>query len=252
MKENNNMSNSIEKDNKKQNPKEEKGKIWGVIFFAWFFASIIALMYFSKTNQLFSVAVFGQYFLVFGLLGFNASKNEKGFDKYFPLIFALVGLICIIVPLLMANPDFLSVTIIWDNAIPALMLLAFVLSGFGLIFIPMISRRKKLETTTYKITATIKKYKTTRGDSSTVYCPIYEFYYNGKEYLVDDNSYTNVGVKPVGTNVELLIDPNNPEEFLTKERWNGASIITLILGIMFLLMSLPIFIYFITNNPLIA
>ena len=33
------------------------------------------------------------------------------------------------------------------------------------------------------MTAKIKEYKTTRGSSSTVYCPIYEFYYNGKEYL---------------------------------------------------------------------
>ena len=85
-------------------------------------------------------------------------------------------------------------------------------------------------------------------DGKLVYCPIYEFYFNGKQYKVMNNNYTNIYVKPAGTLVNLKINPNNPREFFNE---GVTSIPTVILGIVFLIVSVPVFLMIIANATFI-
>ena len=57
------------------------------------------------------------------------------------------------------------------------------------------------------------------------------------------NLARNVGIKKVGTVVKLKINPDNPEEFLDK----GALGVLFVLGIMFLVVSVPGLVLFLQN-----
>lgn len=231
-----------------KNNNEKKSMILGVAFLGWFLASIAAMLYFSSVNSLFGIAIFGQVFLVMGLFAFFSKDNikSKDMEKYFPLIFVVVGFLCIVIPLLMAQPDLIPIKFNWDLMIPLLMLFGFLLVGVGIIVFPLINRKGKLKRCTYSIKSKIKSYKTTRGDSSTLYCPVYEFYYNNQIYEVDENYYSNVGIKPIDTEVNLLINPNRPKEFVLKNK--SVDLISLIIGISFIVSSLAIIILILTGN----
>ena len=93
---------------------------------------------------------------------------------------------------------------------------------------------------TYHVFATIIDHDTTSGDSGELYAPIYKYEFNKETYEVCTNVYSNVGVKPVGTIVDLMINPNKPKEFLDESFGFTKGIV--IMGIFFLLVSVPMFV----------
>ena len=224
-----------------ENPgKELKSKIFAVLFLIWFVGSMAGMLVLSSINGYYTMMIFGQYFLVFSIF----PLLQKGKDKLVGIPFLLVGLACIIIPFFMMHPELLSVEINWESVIIVLFLLAFVLAGLGLVFVPIISRKKKQEVCIEAVDAVIVDYDYTYSDGKKLYCPIYEYEFYGKKYTVNNNHYTNIGIKEIGTTVNLMINPDNPEEFMDSE---VSLIIPIGIGIVFLATSVPILIMVLNN-----
>ena len=75
-----------------------------------------------------------------------------------------------------------------------------------------------------------------------VHMPVYSVYYNGREYTVRNNVYTNMNDYQVGNYYPIMINPLNPEEFLDANNRKG-NIVTLVLGIIFVAVLIPIIVY---------
>ena len=226
--------------------KDFKSNLMGIIFIIWFIGSIVSMIYLSNINEYYAIMIFGQYFLVFGMIPL---VKEKGMDRLISVPFILVGLCCIVIPYLMINPDILFINLNWDAIIPILLILAFIIAGFSLLFLPIINKKRLKKVCNVMVSAKLVDYKYTYSDNGNkLYSPIYEFEFNGKKHNVSNNMYSNIGVKPVDTILNLMINPNDPEEYMDNSQSN---IIVIVLGVIFLIVSIPIFIYLITTLNLI-
>lgn len=212
------------------------GKIIGGVFLIWFFASIIALIVFSQINVYYTIMIMGQYFLVFGLI----PLFFKGATKLISIPFLLVGLSLIIIPFMMMNPSLFK-EIDWPKIIVVLFLSGFILTGIALITISIITKKRLEKVCTLTVWAKIVDYNTTVSEKgNTLYSPIYLFELGKKKYRVSNEIYTNINVKERGTLVELKVNPDNPNEFLDN---NKVSLFSIILGILFLISSVPVLLY---------
>ena len=97
------MTKNLESKNEQtQNKISLKDKIIGTIFLIWFIASLAGMMLVG--NAYYMLMIFGQYFLVFGLIAlFN--KALIGW------LFFFVGLIIILIPLSILHPNLIPITI---------------------------------------------------------------------------------------------------------------------------------------------
>ena len=82
--------------------KEKRGSFLGTLFLIWFLASMILMIYFSEKNTHYAIMVCGQYFLVFGIMAFKASK---GTEKLMALLIIAMGLGAIIIPYIQMHPE---------------------------------------------------------------------------------------------------------------------------------------------------
>lgn len=221
-------------ENNNKNKTSLKNKVLSVLFLTWFIGSIVAMIVFSNINEYYSIMFFGQYFIVFGLIPMFAGDKEK----IIGIPFLLVGAACIIVPFLMMHPEIFTTEINWDRVIAILMMSAFVIAGLCMTFIPIIKKKQLEKVCTLKVCARVVDYNSIRGDNGgRLYAPVYEFQFNGKDYKVSKEEYTNVNVVEKDTIVELMINPDNPEEYLDDFRF---SIGIIIMGVLFLIVSVPI------------
>jgi len=224
-----------------------KSIVFSILFLIWFFGSIIAMMILAEINQYYTVMIFGQYFLVFGIIPLTAKGNS---GKWIALPFLLVGLACIIIPYLMMNPDLLKVEIIWDSLIPLLLIFTFVITGVSMIIFPILKKRKLEKLCTITLSATLVRHNYTYSDKGNkLYCPIYEFEFEKNKYEVSDNCYSNIVVKPIGTIEDIKINPDNPNEFLIN---NSLNKIVIIIGIIILLVTVPLLFYLLKTSSLVV
>lgn len=223
-----------------QEKKNKRKKIFGYIFLIWFICSFIG--FFILENAYYLVMNFGQYFLVFGLIAFF---NTKRFEKFISLPFILVGLCCVVIPYCMLHPELIPTDVNWETVIVLLMLSGFILAGLAAIFIPLFKRKYQKEVCTYEVQATIVDYDTTISDNgNTLYAPIYGFWYNGKDWRVCNNFYSNVGVPERGKTYTIKINPDNPEEFFNEKSrgyligvFVGVLVLIFILSVLYLFLS---------------
>ena len=236
--------NDVIVDIKRKN-KEKKEAIIGIIFIIWFLVSIGAMIYFSEIEQNnYIIMISGQYFFIFAL--FPLIKGTIKSKLILGIPFLLIGSCMIVIPLCMMNPQWFKEEISWENIIPILGILSFVLAGFIMVIAPGIEKRRMEKLCTEIVDATIIKYQVRLSNGKKVYCPVYKFDYYNEEYKVSDNFYANFGIEPIATQVQLKINPNNPKEFLRQTNTNFYFI--QFIGILFLIVSLPIFIGMITEN----
>ena len=125
------------------------------------------------------------------------------------------------------------------------MLSGFILAGLAAIFIPLFKRKYQKEVCTYEVNATIVDYDTKISDEgNTLYAPIYGFWYNGKDWRVCNNFYSNVGVPERGKTYTIKINPDNPEEFFNEKSrgyligvFVGVLVLIFILSVLYLFLS---------------
>lgn len=218
-----------------------KDKIITIIFLAWFIGSMVGMLVLSEINEYYTIMIFGQYFLVFSLI-MLWNKIIAGIP------FFLVGSACLVVPYLMMKPEINGRVIIWDDIVPILIISVFVIVGLGLIIYPLIDTIKaKLKRNT-KVTAIVKEYATMDKYGNPLYYPLYEFEYNGQTHKVIGKKGYKKELKNIGTFVDLKINPNNPSDLFNNYI---VTYIPIIMGIMFLLISVPSLILVLSNAKFI-
>ena len=122
---------------KEEQLKKERKKnlLVGSIFITWFMISLSIFSIAADLQNAYLVVMnFGQYMLIFGGLAYNSSKEK------IVLIAPIVGLGCIVIPLLMMiGPKKIN----WDVTIPAIALLGFIIAGLIILLPPIINRIKR-------------------------------------------------------------------------------------------------------------
>ena len=217
--------------------------ISGSLFLIWFVASIVALVLTAKTAPWLAVSVFGQYFLVFGLIALISMLKEGKFTPIF-LIFIFVGLLAVLFGIVMQFGDE-AAQASFKQLIPYAGISIFFVMGI-LFIINHFVRTNQNKNCIEPVRATcidMKKRKngTSDGMSYTMYntyCPVFGFAYNGKSYEVNNNIYTQVPDVELGEEIELYINPKHPKCY--REDANIAvrqSIAELGFGIFFILVS---------------
>ncbi len=222
-----------------------KNMIISIVFIVWFVVSVAGMIYVSKTgqNKLF-LAILGQYFLVFGIIGIGAAISDKkfGFANMPLLLFPFVGVVLIAFGFIMQYGSDEFKASCMDN-LPYGILGIFALIGVWLLCMCFLEGVWLKKICTQRVNAkcidVIEMYQhSSSGGSRLVYCPIYEFYYNGTTYQVCDNKYTNVVRPEVGYTYEIFINHNKPKQFYDPERNRKMNMILLILGIAFVSLSI--------------
>ncbi len=222
----------------KRDPKASLVVALGLIFIFWFVGSLFLTFILGNINSYYAVICMGQYFLVFGIIAL--------LNKAWPgIIFSIVGLALIVIPIMMMNPQ---LDINWDKVLPLIILGAFFVIGIGLIIIPSIVKKMLNKKTPTKVMAKVVEVKEDHFDGVMVYSPVYEFYFNSKNYRIDKGNYSNVNVLKVNDIVELWINPDDPEEFRIEDSGHVAIIMMALIGALFVGVSLLALYLFLFSN----
>lgn len=212
--------------------------IISVVFLIWFVASIIGMVYVAKTGRTaLLLAIFGQYFFVFGIIGLISAISDGGFKpKHVPiLLFPLVGAGAIAGGFIIqyGSKDLKEKSL---AAVPFIFIILFAVIGVGLIIAGLyLCLYLKLVCREYVNAECIEVLETRNSHGGTAWCPVYSYYYNGQYYKVSNDVYTNTVYPSVGQQYELYINANNPMQFYEPHNSRMTGIYMIIFGFFILL-----------------
>lgn len=231
--------------NKTKNSKG--GIIFGIVFLLWFFASIGGLIYCSS-NELgaLSAGIFGQYFLVFGIIAFVSGIKSKDFNPIV-LLFPLIG-ICVIIGAIIYQFGSKEQIDALMGLMPYGILLIFFIIGVGLLIYAYRISIAKIRRCTYPIDAVCIDVKTRfRHKEGKSYCPVYMIEYQGKVIELCNEIYSNINKMKAGDTQRIIINPDNPKDFYEIKQMRILTVFFLIMGLIF--MGVPVFtVYMMTCN----
>lgn len=180
---------------------------FGVVFVIWFIASMLGLIYFGTLgNGNATLAIFGQYFFVFGLvITFAATPKSK-----LGIIFVLVGVAILIGTGINFFGTEEIMYIFNEKVIPILLSAVFLLPGLGMLIIPRRIENKKKNRCTFPVEAKcIKIVEEYDGEGGRVYAPVFEFYVGGEVFTYNYDTYSALGVPNIGDTEILYVNPEN-------------------------------------------
>ena len=219
-----------------------KDYIIGGIFLVWFIGSIVALFLTAKSSPWLAVSVFGQYFLVLGLITLISGIKNGNFQPIF-LTLLLVGILAVIFGVVMNFGD-ASTQEAMKQYIPYAGISIFLLTGVFCILNYFVRKNREVKCT-LPIQATCIDIKRRRRDtydghnrySHYLYCPVFGFKYNGKSYEVSTNFFTTDTTAELGEQYDLYINPEHPKCFREEDESGRQGGTELALGIFFVLIS---------------
>lgn len=207
------------------------GTIIGISFVIFFIVSLVAMVNFSKRKPLMCAFILGLYFLVLGLISVGSVLKENSHKKdLLVFLFPIIGLgIIIYTSILMWGYKFnISIS---ERTTAVLLLVIFILAGSGMVLSPIIKSKNKKQKYDMVHATCIelqKRYsQSSNGSSRIVYAPMYSYYYNGKEYKIQSNIYSNIDVPDVGAIQDIYVNPDYPDEiyrFSLKQNISAISI----------------------------
>ena len=208
-----------------------------VIFLIWFFGSICLMLYLSQNNKgALVVTVFGQFFLVFGLIAVISCIKNKQFQPI-TLIFPLVGISCMVGGCIF---QFGSETVIKyaEDALPYIFLCIFLIVGVSLVIGAYLHSKRLHEECNYGITATCVDVKSHYRKGTRSYCPVYEVYFRGEMIRICNNVYSNMNHIAEGDTREVYLNPNKPTEFYEPKEEKAMKTVLYIIGSVFAIVSI--------------
>lgn len=193
---------------------ERKSTAFGIGFLIAFLSAVIAMVYNLQHNPPVGIFIFGAIFFGVGtlVLVFNKIKLENVWVVLLPLI----GLGCMVV----------SATYIWDlswvkdmkidreKLAAFLIILLFFLVGVYICFMGFYSNHKKKRIYAYSVLAKCIDLETYTAEGSIMYMPVFQYTYNGIEYIYKVNYGVGIKTASVGKCYKLLLNPNNPSDAL--------------------------------------
>lgn len=199
------------------------GNILGITVLVLFLGGIAAILYFKDKNETLCIFIFGAIFFLLG----TAILIYIGINKK--------NLIALLFPIVGACIMFFSGAYMWGSEhikshimllIPAALLAVFILVGLGIIIVTFLSNRTKKIHCTETVNAVCvrlsRRYSFNRTHShayAPTYAPVFNYWFSGKEYTVTESYYTNIDVPKLDSEVQLYINPDNPEEFYRPSFW---------------------------------
>lgn len=231
-------------------------KIMSAVFVIWFIASIGFMWYFSEVGkQLLILAVAGQYFLVFGIIGICSTMKSKSFHPHLWLFPYLgIGMIAAAVVLQFK----ISIAGHTPGFICAMLFInVFTLTGIC-TYIKCAADRKLLRACTFSIQGKcvdLKHHYTITENSQghrrriRTICPVYKIVYREQTYHICNNDYTNFMNPKIGEYEKLKINPNDPgsDVFITR-RTKLSTGIMLFIGTVCFLAGIIVTIMFMKNG----
>lgn len=233
------------KMNKEDLMEEESpmSKVISAIFLIWFVTSIGLMWYFSEVGkQLLILAIGGQYFLVFGIIGICSTMKAKSFHPHLWL-FPYVGVGMIVAAVVLQfeisiagySPGFICVLLFVN---------VFTLTGIC-TYIKCVADKKLLSACTFSIQGKcvdLKHHYTITENSQghrrriRTICPVYEIVYRGQTYHICNNNYTNFMNPKIGEYEGLKINPDDPgsDVFITRRTKLSTGIVLFIGTVCFL------------------
>ena len=188
-----------------------KDKIGCILFIVWFIGSLILMV----SSKKYSMIVFGQYFLMFGIVQFRSFKRIS--DKLGGLLFIEIGGGIIFVSILYL----LKVNLNWNLLFPILLFIGAILVGITLILITILDISRRRRACTVEVEATIVDYGYVYSNSKynmrkKLYSPIYGFSYNNDYYKTSFPYFNNFSkLKNINSVEKIMINPDDPNEILT-------------------------------------
>ncbi len=229
--------------NNKTGGANSSGKIFSILFLAWFVLSVIMLVVTAKKGVTWlMIAVFGQYFLVFGLIACVKFIQEKKLLRNSMIwIFVVVGFLALFYGI-DARDEIVETS-------RFIMLSSACITGCGIIaiagpFLDIFLRKRRCSVSVYARVADIKTTLATRHSNSgvkrnTLYCPVYEVNYNGGVRKLCSGHYDAQECMQ-GQMVELMINPNDPDDFYDVSRMKAIRIADCIFGISYLIIGIAL------------
>lgn len=220
-----------------------KDTIIGITFLVWFIGSLVGMFLAGESQNALEwiLILFGQYFLVFGLIGVNAKKEES--PKQFPyiiLVFPLVGAACVVAGVYMLIGGKIARENM-NNIAPFLFLALFILVGIFMVYNSLSKMLYLKRVCTYEVNAQCVEISTSwssskHGGYNELHMPIYSFWYNSEEHRVKNDIYTSKNFI-VGEYYKLMVNPNNVQEFIDKNSKSFDGVM-FFMGIVFIAMPL--------------
>lgn len=245
---NNSFKDDIHTNNVIDTPKSENQKsssgVATILVLIWLlgsFAAFIILAVMEKADW--AMLVFGQVFLVLGIILCCKSKDNK--DKngkkrkfnFLNLIFPVAGSGIILVCLFYMLADKSLINSFNENILPVLCCSLFAVVGLVMLGVGIVKPIKDKARCSVLVTAEVIDIKRrlssdSDGGSTWVYAPVYRYYYQGRDYLNESDLYSSSVVK-VGTQQEIRLNPNNPNDFIEPKRQVGVAVLAIIMGVIF-------------------
>lgn len=231
--------------------KKNKGTILGIIFLVWFFASLAGILLVSKTQHPaeWLLILFGQYFLVFGMLAVWSSRGTRPFPTII-LTAVVVGLGC------MGSGIYMMVGGEGShekmNAFAPFMIVgAFFVVGCFMLHMALSQMCYLKRVCTYEVNArcvdvTIGLSKRKHGGYNEIYMPTYSFWLNGEEHRVWNNQYSSIKFE-IGNDYRLLVNPKNVSDFIDSNTRLG-NIGLLIIGTIFVIVSGSVIVFMVQEG----
>lgn len=236
-------------NNLQSNKKNPKSWVISTFFLVWVIGSFIALILLAdKGHDGLMTAVFGQMFLLFGIIAFvntRKSVNKSCVTYIFNLLFAVVGALIIAGGLFFEFADGQIMEklsyILSENVIAVLFCMLFVLVGAVMAAFPIVSYIKDKKRCTVSVVAEVVDFKSkiSRGEhgSTMTYAPVYRYYYGGTEHTQASDIYTNQSMV-TGIKTEIFINPNDANDIYEPQRSASLRIIMTVMGVMFFAMGI--------------
>lgn len=212
-----------------------KNKILSTLILIVFFGGIAGAVAFRNTDQRVSAIFVGAVFFLVGLLIFIDQKLSLRNAPV--LIFCVVGALMIGIPLwlILAEkyPD--SFPQPTDDLTKNLAGMICILIGVCIAVFPTLAELHNRRVCTESVMATcvMVKSRIVRGKNGSrrVYCPVWEFYYDGNTYTAEENSYSGNSRFEVGEVQEIFCNPLDPQEIYRKVK--GTILSVMIFGAVF-------------------
>ena len=177
------------------------------------------------------VTIFGQFFLVMGIVAIIAGIMSKSFQPI-ALIFPLIGIACIVGGCIF---QFGSETVIKhaNEALPYLFLAVFFIIGVSMILITYVASQRRHKRCDHCICATCVEVKSQYHKGKRTNCPVYEAYFREETILLCNNRYSNINRVEVRETREVYLNPEKPTDFYAPMEEKATIIFTYVMGGLF-------------------
>lgn len=231
------------------NKNDAKGKVLGIIFIIWFFGSMIGFFVCSESDNKIGplLALFGQYFLVFGIIAVAGNLKKKPFPVIV-VIFPIVGLSVLVsgIGMILGGE---KVLLFLGQYAPYILIWIFPVVGVLMIVNSFSQYRhlkrvctRDIQAKCIDIDSRLSRNNAEQGRRRKVYMPVYSIFYNEREYIIRNYNYTNLVKFEIGMYYNIKINPSNPNEFMD-ENSSKANTLVFVLGIIFIVITAPIIIF---------